>query len=239
MAKDIYGRESLAFGGAFAADSAAITFAGAGTCLGQQSNLASGAGLLAQNLSFTYQQPIQRFFDLGTNFVYYFAGRPQGQGGLSRLLGPRLVAETFYTVLGNVCCGLGNNITITAATGCNGGGNPGEQGSIAWTLEGVVLNTVAANIAAEDMIFREQLGFIFFALKMKSGATINSTSNGFSSSGSNGFGGGSGGGPSNVDCSGGLADCQALCGNPNNPFLSQAEKDAIFICQNNCSEECT
>ncbi len=177
MPTDIFGRESLSFGGAFAADSCHITFASAGTCMGQVADLQAGVGLLAQNLQFTYQQPIQRFFELGDNYIYYFAGRPQGQGAIMRLLGPRIVSETFYTVLGNVCCGLGNNIRIDALASC-GGETEFGIGTISWLLKGVVLNSVGAAMQCEDMIYREQLTFVFYALEFDGGGSDESGSDG-------------------------------------------------------------
>ena len=161
---DIYRTQELQFGGSYEADSAMVNFVGAGICNGLPNDLAAGAGMLAQQLGIQYVQPVQRFYELGSQNVYYFAGRPQGQGSIARLLGPRLIAELFYAVLGNVCCADGNNVTVSAATGC-ANGNPGENGMITWTLKGVLLTSLGSQIASEDMIWREQLTFLFYCLK--------------------------------------------------------------------------
>src|SRR5262252_3680953 len=100
---DIFGREDINYGGSFAADSAVVALSST-TCSDVLAGgnttgvgLSFGVGLLAQNLTFVYQQPIQRFYELGANYTYFFAGRPSGQGAIARLLGPRVVSEAFYT----------------------------------------------------------------------------------------------------------------------------------------------
>lgn len=176
---DVFGRSELSFGGAFAADSAAVTFSSgdcgsstAGNALGA-GGLAAGVGMLAQQLQFSYMQPIQRFFELGTQKVYYFAGRPSGQGSIARMVGPRAINVEFYQRLGNVCCTAKNIIQISARVGCDfdGFGDIPVAGldniiarTVFYTLKGVILNSVGAAVAAEDMIFREALSFVFFTM---------------------------------------------------------------------------
>ncbi len=164
---DIFGRQDLQYGGSFSADSAIVSMSST-SCIPATNNLTFGVGLLAQQLQFAYQQPIQRFFELGANKTYFFAGRPSGQGSIGRLLGPRAVAESFYQAFGNVCCAATNVMSITVGTACtfNGVVVPQPQGTTqqTWALSGTVLTTIGGMIAAEDMIFREQLQFVFFKL---------------------------------------------------------------------------
>lgn len=177
---DVFGREELTFGGAFAADSAVVNFSTLDCQLanlaGQQGQLQGGVGMLAQQIQFSYTQPIQRFYELGAQKVYYFAGRPSGQGTIARMVGPRKLSTDFYRRLGNVCCADKNILTISAAAGCklNGVEVPGsapdgstiDERALFYDLSGVVISSIGGTIAAEDMIFREALTFVFYKLKV-------------------------------------------------------------------------
>lgn len=151
---DIYGRQPLQFAGAFSADDMSVTFGGVG--------LDAGAGLIVQSLNFQYSQPINRIYDLGNaRLLFYVAGRPQGQAGLSRIIGPRAVTLAFYEAYGDVCNAGGNTLDFSFATGCGGNTN---SGTAAFSISGAVLTNVAGSIQAEQMIFNEQLQLMFASL---------------------------------------------------------------------------
>lgn len=150
---DLFGRVPLSFGGAFAADAAVLTFGGLA---------GGGVGLIAQQLSFAYQQQITRLFEVGSNNVYYVAGRSQGNASVARVLGPRPVTTAFYQTYGNVCNAATNTLVFQVATGCN---LPGDTGSgIALALVGTVIMSVGFSVAAENMVVNEQLAMMYAAL---------------------------------------------------------------------------
>ena len=163
---DIFGRAPLAFGGAFAADSAALTFTGIGNP--QLSN----AGTLAQNLQVTYQQPIVRLYELGDLFEYFVVGRPQGNGVINRVIGPRILLYAFYTTFGDACNAVNNDINILATTACNSTTGKSTTGdTMDFTLKSCVLTTYGLSVAAQDMVFNETLPFMFISLEVPAPTT--------------------------------------------------------------------
>jgi hypothetical protein len=153
IAPDIFGRIPLHFGGAFAADAAVATFGGLP---------GGGIGLLTQTLNFTYQQQITRLFEVGTTAVYYVAGRSQGQGTIAQVLGPTPVFLAFYATYGNVCNAATNTLFFQIGIGCN---LPGDTGvGMRLTLNGVVLTSISLAVQAQDMVFNQNLAFMFITL---------------------------------------------------------------------------
>ncbi len=140
---DVFGR-SVALNGAFSADSALITF---GTF---------GAGLLAQELSITYQQQVQRLYEIGSKNVYVVVGRPEGSGEISRVIGPVGLVQGFYSTYGNVCAMSQNDISLTFATGC--GSSTGVGGI---QLKNVLLTGFSMGVKADTMLIGEKLAIMF------------------------------------------------------------------------------
>jgi hypothetical protein len=153
---DIFGRTPLSFGGAFAADSAAMTFTGFAN------NLLSAVGTLAQNMQVTYQQPIIRLYELGDLYEYFVVGRPQGNGTFNRVIGPRPMLYAFYTTFGDACNALNNNIEILCETAC--GDILGDF--MQFDLYHCVLTTYGLSVSAQDMVFNETLPFMFVSLQV-------------------------------------------------------------------------
>lgn len=153
---DIFGRRPLEFGGAFAADSAHIILDL--ECQGT----AGGAGLLVQQLNVQYQQPITRLYEVGTQFTYYVAGRPQGNATIARILGPGNVAPEFYSCLGDVCNANINDLCFCVKADCLSNPNPSDGMQIG--LKNVVLQALGMSIQAQDMIINENLSIFFTAL---------------------------------------------------------------------------
>jgi hypothetical protein len=154
---DIFGRRPLEFGGAFAADAASINFNTGNPAF------ASSVGLVTQNLQVSYQQPITRLYEVGTQLTYYVAGRPQGQINMARILGPGPVSTGFYHTFGNVCFANSNHLTFDVATGCNEIG--GNKGAMFFLANNVLLQSLALSVAAQDMIINEQLSLFFTSLE--------------------------------------------------------------------------
>jgi hypothetical protein len=164
-AQEVFGRTPLQFGGAFSADAATVTFGAIGDS--GDTTLDAGIGLLTQQLGINYQQPVTRIYELGTRFVYYIAGRCQGNANIARILGPRPIMGAFYAQYGNVCNAAENSIIFYAETGCVTQGDLGDFGvgpSMLLQMTGVVLTTIAETVRAEDMVLNEQLQLMFISL---------------------------------------------------------------------------
>ena len=161
MANDIFGRAKLQFGGAFAADSADISF---GSNVGA---FHSGVGLVTQQIGFQYQQPITRIYEVGTQLTYYIAGRPQGSANAARILGPARVLVAFYSQFGDVCKAGQNYLFFKFRAGCGTTPGAGTVGGAALTfiLDNVILQSIGMSVGAQDMIINEQLSFFFTALE--------------------------------------------------------------------------
>ncbi len=201
---DIYGRFSNAFGGAFAADSARLTFAGgADSLVGAGAASAGGVGLLTQNLSFSYQQLVSRLYEIGTNYAFYVSGRTQGSLSIGRVLGPRPVSMAFYQKYGSVCFAATNILTLGMATACT---SPATSNSnYGWKMSFCVITSISVSVNAQDMLVNEQLQMMFAALNLNaptSAATPRDVAAAITAGFSGGFGSGGQGDPSVADVSG-------------------------------------
>lgn len=158
---DIFGRRALQFGGAFAADSAQIDLGI--RCEG----IPGGSGLLTQQLNIQYQQPITRLYEVGTQFTYSVAGRPQGTASLARILGPGTVMAELYSCLGDVCQADKNDMCFCIQAGClsTTHGYEGMQ----LCIKNVVLQSLGFSVQAQDMIINEQMSLFFTALLAENG----------------------------------------------------------------------
>jgi hypothetical protein len=153
MARDVYSRE-VAFGGAFSADGARVTF-------GDEFS----AGMLVQNINYQYTQNITRLYELGGPDIYLVAGRTQGQASVARIIGPRRLAVAFYTKFGNVCNAGENILRFSARTGCAEGASDADGGQDI-VLRQVVLSNIGGSVSANDMIINESLAFMFLILEV-------------------------------------------------------------------------
>lgn len=163
--KDIFGRRPLEFGGAFAADSAQIDLNL--NCLDDQGNALSSSGLLTQQLQISYQQPITRLYEVGTQKTYYVAGRPQGSANIARILGPGTVMAALYECLGDVCKADKNDLCFCVQANCgsqHGTGPQSAYGAMTLCLKNVVLQSLGFSVQAQDMIINEQMSLFFTAL---------------------------------------------------------------------------
>jgi hypothetical protein len=151
---DIFSRSTDKFGGSFSADQATVVF---------PALIAQGgadAGLLMQNLQTTYSQQITRVYEVGSPTIYYVGGRTAGQSQVARVVGPRRIAQAFYSTYGDVCNARTNSLHFAFETGC--GGLEGSRA--AYTTHFVVLTTVSLGVSAEQMMINESLAFMFSSL---------------------------------------------------------------------------
>jgi len=149
MARDVYSRE-VNFGGSFSADSARVTFAEV------------GAGLLAQNIDFAYQQNVSRLYEIGSSDIYLVAGRTQGNLGMSRVLGPRKLMPEFYVQYGDVCNAGSNHMKFSAMTGCSDKYVTAKESV---DMRHIVIVSLRGTINAGNMMLNETLGAMFLYLQ--------------------------------------------------------------------------
>jgi len=166
---DLFGRSPQPFGGALAADSAVMTFAYSDN---QQRN---DAGLLIQQMSVNYSQPINRIYELSSVYVYYVAGRPRGEGQMATVVGPVGLATAFMNTYGDVCASSTNILYITFGIGCSklyeyspffGGQNINADNRQTLAMSGVILTNVGFSVRAEDMMFNQAVNFMFASMEV-------------------------------------------------------------------------
>ena len=158
---DLFGRFADAYGGAFSADAAKITFAADPGVLGTT----GGVGMLTQNLVFNYQQQINRIYEIGTNLSFYVAGRTQGNLTVGRVLGPRPIAIAFYKKYGNVCQAATNHLDIQMSAGCTAIGSYSQNYN--FSMKYCVIVSIGVSVNAQDMMISEQLQLMFASLGMQ------------------------------------------------------------------------
>jgi hypothetical protein len=160
VAGDLFGRSGQDFGGSIAADAARVVFAAADLD-------GSGVGMLVQQLQISYQQQVNRIYEIGSDKTFYVVGRTQGQTTMARIIGPRTVQLGFYTKFGNACLAAENNIDFLAEAGCtsSGGGRVALSGSAYhFTIKHAVIINLGITIGAQDMVINEQVQLMFTAL---------------------------------------------------------------------------
>lgn len=179
---DLYGRSSQPFGGALAADSAIMFFNF------NNQGARDDIGLLIQQMTVNYSQPVNRIYELVSNYVYYVAGRPRGEGQIGSVVGPVGLATEFMRTYGDVCNSATNVLTIDFATNCKNwntdppvpyyGAGFQRGGRIfvnkqQMVLNGVIVTNVGLSVRAEDMIFNQATNFIFSSMDINPVAVRN------------------------------------------------------------------
>ena len=141
--EDIFNRQDNQFGGAFSAEQAKLTLVG-------------GLATVAQQLQLTYAQQITRVWELGSNALYYVAGRTQGNATVQRIVGPQETIAAVYEDYGNVC----NPQPLDVNFEPGGGDNcPEHNGN--YTLEDAVITQVGFSVQAQDMLINENMQFMY------------------------------------------------------------------------------
>lgn len=163
MIYDVLGHQPMAFGEAMSADHAVMLFAGP--------NGWSEAGILSTTMMLNYAQPVMRIYDFGAVGVgipaaqYFIIGRPQGQGNIGQIVGPKPVNYCFYMAFGNACGVRNNNFLVAVGAGCQGG-EVGEDGNFAFWINNCLLTSFGFNVAAQDMLFSANLPFMFISMSI-------------------------------------------------------------------------
>lgn len=155
---DIFGRANSGFGGAFNSALAQMTFSG----------LDGGAisNLLVTNLQATYNQPISRIYEVASDKAYFVVGRPDGNGNIGSVFGPKQYSQALYEQLANPCVISNLELNTPGNAGCDASGNPTGGG---WKrkLNNVILQSLGFQVNAQDMLINENLGIQFASLETK------------------------------------------------------------------------
>lgn len=184
---DIFGRQDQVLRGGLSSDAMFVTFPGAIFA-------DSGVGMLIQNMSVDYTQPIRRIFEIGPGLVpglglggyvpatdcdtpnpptrcndraqptYFIIGRPEGRLQMGRLVGPQVFNMCFIRLYSRPCSP--NIMMFTGSAGCVVGG-PDAPPRMTWELNGVVINQYGTNMTAQEMVIQENLSAMFAGLSVK------------------------------------------------------------------------
>lgn len=160
MPFDVFGHQPMAFGESMSADQAVLLFAGP--------NGWSEAGILSTQMMLSYSQPVMRIYDFGAQAIdippaqYFIIGRPQGQGNIGQIIGPKPVNYCFYMAFGNACGVQDNNFLVAVGAGCE----DVQAGNFAFWVNNCVLTSFGFNVAAQDMLFSANLPFMFISLEV-------------------------------------------------------------------------
>jgi len=153
MANDIFG-SAIKFGGAFRAQKGIIW-----------SKVEGLDGILMQNISVTYNRPVQRIYELGraneaVNF-YYVEGRPQGTMTAAHVIGPGKDMAKYYRQFGDVCRADDNTIALSLTP------NMCPQSKVP-TMDifatNCVLIAIGISTTADNLIINENSQLMFNAL---------------------------------------------------------------------------
>lgn len=116
------------------------------------------AGMLFQNVQFSFTQQVTMLYEIGSNFVYYVGGRAQGTCTIAVVVGPAAGQQKFLESYGDLC--RPRNLGFNASSGCDD-----TSGAVKYTLVSAVLTAVAASVNANDLAINQQLQFMFVDLK--------------------------------------------------------------------------
>lgn len=126
-------------------------------------------GALIQNMQISYQRQITRFWALGTQKQYYIEGRTEGQGALSRIVGPQGLIDELVEVLSDLCTIRNRGVTLTAneRSECVGWNNSDANlpPVLAITLWGAVSTGISFGTDAQSFVINSSLNLMFSSLR--------------------------------------------------------------------------
>lgn len=161
---DIFGTDA-SVGGTFRGNKFKMTIA-------NQQEL-SFEGLLVQQLQLSYQRQVTRFWALGTRAQYYIEGRTEGQGQMSRIVGPQGLIDEMATVLADFCSVATRTVSLSS-TGddCNkiitNGTATATRGGLALTLGGIIANGITFGADANQFIINSSINLMFASMSKNS-----------------------------------------------------------------------
>jgi len=168
MATDIFTRKTDVYGGGFAADQVMMTFP---KVFDNSTGILRGGeiGFLIQRLNMVYQQQITRLFEVGGQAIYYVGGRTNGEIGVDRVIGPRVISADFYGTYGNLCNAKTNTLDFSLETQCptTGQGTNAFLQGVDYTAHMCVITSIGITVASADMLINEALRLMTSNLQYK------------------------------------------------------------------------
>jgi len=185
---DLFGRQDQVLNGGLSSDAMFVTWPSLATITN------GGVGLLIQQISAEYRQPVRRIFEIGPGVI----PTPAGNVDASPCDGPdgasfpdicQYRAQPTYYIIGRpegqlqmqrfvgpnvltACfyrrygnpCGP-NDMILSGRTGCDPTGALGPKTT--WIMNGVLLNTVGMDINGQEMVIQERLGAMFVGFNIR------------------------------------------------------------------------
>lgn len=149
---DIFGTQSK-LGGTFKGTAFAMAVGGGG---------GDFRGALVQQLQITYARQLERRWELGSTDQYFIEGHTEGQGSLSRIVGPRGLVDPMIRALANVCDAGNRAMTLTAAANACGAQGGSAAGSL--TLESPVVTRVMFGAQVQNFVIDNSFEMMFTSL---------------------------------------------------------------------------
>lgn len=114
---------------------------------------------IIQNIQASVGVQIQTFYEIGSKYAYRVAGRPQGQGQLSNLIGP---TDKSYDMMKSLCtvCGKSHELKIATVNACKGSDVSAASGKTI-TFTGCLATNISVTADAAQDIINGNLTLIF------------------------------------------------------------------------------
>jgi len=131
-------------------------------------------GYLIQNWSINYAQNVEELFEIGSNRLYWMKGRPQGSGGIGRVIGAAdadgVAGQSIFPQTAFDICDGGPTMIIAAAGGhcVKGTAAGGLSKGIQIQMSGVIVTAIGFSMAVPDVRLIENFGYRFAKLELNS-----------------------------------------------------------------------
>jgi len=157
---DIFGTDA-SVGGTFRGNKFSMTVANSGALAFE--------GALVQQLQLSYQRQVTRFWALGTRAQYYIEGRTEGQGQMSRIVGPQGLIDELATKLADFCTVATRTVSLSSTNDAcnkivNNGVAAGSLGGLSLTLQGVIANGITFGADANQFVINSSISLMFAAM---------------------------------------------------------------------------
>lgn len=146
---DVYGR-AIKFGNALSSDGTRVTFDEFQT------------GFLVQTMNLQYSQRVSRIFELASETQYFVVGRPEGQMGMARIIGPQGAGDAMIKKFGDACKVNNNTLQISGGASCSD--RPTQSNQFKYTTFNVLLTMIGLNVSSQDMLINQQMQLMFVGL---------------------------------------------------------------------------
>jgi hypothetical protein len=169
----MFKRQKTRIKGAFATNTAVLQVSN-----GQNGENPVGLGLV-QGLQLSLSRQYNRIYSLsketgGTSSptdpvdAYLIGGRTQGQGQLSRIVGPSTQSlKAFYDNMSDECKFENQVMNFKFKAGCAGADSNSSTGEVGYKITSPVMSAVSINTATQDMIINESVQLVFADMEVQ------------------------------------------------------------------------